>query len=117
MSFRPDASGMRNPGFPMKMGTQFLCIAPPIKSGDGVWIPASGLELRDNYAHRDAKKVFKLIDVKEEKTSGCICGKIILGKAYPSDCKLFKKICSPKNPKGPCMVSHEGACNIWYKTN
>lgn len=81
------------------------------------YIPDSGLELRDEYSHRDAKKVFELKEVKEEKVSGCICGKIILGKAYPSDCKLFKKACGPQNPKGPCMVSFEGACNIWYKTN
>lgn len=80
------------------------------------YIPDSGLELRDEYSARDAKKVFELKEVKEEKIPGCICGEIILGKAYPSKCKLFKKVCSPKNPKGPCMVSQEGACNIWYKT-
>jgi len=80
-------------------------------------IPDSGMELKDKYSDRNAKKVFKLEEVKEEKTPGCICGKIILGKAYPSACKLFKKTCSPKTPKGPCMVSFEGACNIWYKTN
>ena len=81
------------------------------------YIPDSGLELRGEYSSIDAKKVFELKEVKEEKIPGCLCGKIILGKAYPSDCKLFKKTCSPKNPKGPCMVSFEGACNIWYKTN
>jgi hydrogenase expression/formation protein HypD len=80
------------------------------------YISDSGLELRDRYSDRDAKKVFKLKEIKEEKIPNCICGKIILGKAYPSDCKLFKKTCSPKKPKGPCMVSLEGACNIWYKT-
>lgn len=80
-------------------------------------IPDSGLELREEYSHRDAKKVFELKEVKEEKIPGCICGNVILGKAYPSACKLFKKVCSPKTPKGPCMVSIEGACNIWYKTN
>lgn len=79
-------------------------------------IPDSGLELRDEYSSRDAKKVFGLKEVKEEKIPGCICGDIILGKAYPSACKLFKKACSPKNPQGPCMVSQEGSCNIWYKT-
>jgi len=42
--------------------------------------------------------------------------KVILGKAYPADCKLFKKACTPKSPAGPCMVSMEGSCNIWYKT-
>jgi hydrogenase expression/formation protein HypD len=81
------------------------------------YIPESGLELRDEYADIDAKKVFKLKDIKEEKIPGCVCDRIVLGKSYPSGCKLFKKACSPKSPKGPCMVSSEGACNIWFKTN
>jgi hydrogenase expression/formation protein HypD len=81
------------------------------------YIPGSGLELRAEYSEKDAKKVFNLPEIKEEKIPGCICGTVILGKAYPADCKLFKKACSPKSPKGPCMVSIEGACNIWYKTN
>jgi hydrogenase expression/formation protein HypD len=80
------------------------------------YIPGSGLELRENYSNKDAKKVFELEEVKETKIPGCICGTIVLGKAYPSACKLFKKACTPKTPKGPCMVSMEGSCNIWYKT-
>ncbi len=80
-------------------------------------IPGSGLELRHEYSYWDAKKVFDLPEIKEEKIPGCICGTVILGKAYPAECKLFKKVCSPKAPKGPCMVSMEGACNIWYKTH
>ncbi len=79
-------------------------------------IPASGLELRDEYSDRNARTVFELKEVKESKIPGCICGNVVLGKSYPADCKLFKKACSPKEPKGPCMVSMEGACNIWYKT-
>lgn len=79
-------------------------------------IPASGLELRDEYSWKNARTVFDLQEVKESKIPGCICGNIVLGKAYPADCTLFKKICSPKTPKGPCMVSMEGACNIWFKT-
>jgi len=79
-------------------------------------IPASGLELKDEYADRNARKVFELQEIREVKIPGCICGRVILGKAYPADCKLFKKVCTPKSPKGPCMVSMEGACNIWYKT-
>ncbi len=80
-------------------------------------VPGSGLELKDEFSGMDAKKAFQLEDVKEEKVPGCICGDIVLGKAYPSECKLFKKVCSPQKPKGPCMVSSEGACNIWFKTN
>ncbi|RJQ48096.1 MAG: hydrogenase formation protein HypD [Nitrospiraceae bacterium] len=81
------------------------------------YIPGSGLELKDTYAEKNARTVFGLEEIKESKIPGCICGTIILGKAYPSSCKLFKKVCTPKTPKGPCMVSFEGACNIWYKTN
>lgn len=79
------------------------------------YIPRSGLELRPEYSVRDARKVFDLPEVKESGIPGCMCGTIILGKAYPSACTLFKKVCTPKTPKGPCMVSMEGSCNIWYK--
>lgn len=79
-------------------------------------IPKSGLELRAAYSQKDARKVFELPEIKEQKNPGCICGTVILGKAYPTACGLFKKVCNPKTPKGPCMVSMEGACNIWYKT-
>jgi len=80
-------------------------------------IPASGLELRDEYSDKDARKVFELEEIREDKIPGCICGNVVLGKAYPADCKLFKISCSPKSPHGPCMVSAEGSCNIWYKTH
>ncbi len=78
-------------------------------------IPKSGLEFRKEYDNINAKKVFNLPEIKEEKVKGCICDKIVLGKAYPNECKLFGKVCTPSNPKGPCMVSMEGACNIWYR--
>jgi hydrogenase expression/formation protein HypD len=78
-------------------------------------IPKSGLELREKYSHLNAKVVFNLPEIKEEKLPGCICDKVVLGKAYPTDCKLFRTACTPRNPKGPCMVSMEGACNIWYR--
>ena len=80
-------------------------------------IPKSGLELKEEYSHINAKRVFNLPEIEEEKIPGCICDKVVLGKAYPKDCKLFGTACTPSNPKGPCMVSGEGACNIWYRFN
>ncbi len=80
------------------------------------YVPRSGLELREEYSERDAGKVFGLREIKEEKIPGCICGDIILGRAYPPACVLFGKACTPNIPKGPCMVSIEGACNIRYRT-
>ncbi|SNR86670.1 hydrogenase formation protein HypD [Desulfurobacterium atlanticum] len=79
------------------------------------YIPESGLEFKEKYNHLNTKKIFNLPEIKEEKILGCICDRIILGKAYPDECKLFGTVCTPRNPKGPCMVSLEGACNIWYK--
>ncbi|WP_022846215.1 MULTISPECIES: hydrogenase formation protein HypD [unclassified Desulfurobacterium] len=79
------------------------------------YIPQSGLELKKEYSNINARVKFNLPEIKEEKIPGCICDKIVLGKAYPSECKLFGKVCTPRTPKGPCMVSGEGACNIWYR--
>jgi len=79
-------------------------------------IPKSGLEFRPQYAHLNAKVVFNLPEIKEEKIPGCICDRVVLGKAYPTDCKLYGTACTPRNPKGPCMVSLEGACNIWFRS-
>ena len=29
--------------------------------------------------------------------------------------KDTRKVSTPRTPKGPCMVSMEGSCNIWFK--
>jgi hydrogenase expression/formation protein HypD len=41
---------------------------------------------------------------------------VVLGKIYPNQCVLFGKACTPRNPVGPCMVSDEGACRIWWSS-
>ncbi len=77
-------------------------------------IPKSGLKLRDEFSQYDAQKKFNIIYKKVSKNSACICDKVLRGIADPSDCKLFGKVCTPRTPVGPCMVSHEGACKIWH---
>ncbi len=47
---------------------------------------------------------------------GCDCARVVLGKIYPNECVLFGKACTPRNPIGPCMVSDEGACRIWWSS-
>ncbi len=78
-------------------------------------IPHSGLELKEEYSERNAKIVWGWKEFEDREETGCICGSIIRGKAYPSQCKLFGNKCRPHTPVGPCMVSAEGACNIWYR--
>lgn len=82
-------------------------------------IPESGLEIKKKYRAFDAKEKYKNIlskvDFSKSKiTGGCSCAQIVLGLKEPKECPLFKKICFPENPKGPCMVSVEGACYIEF---
>jgi hydrogenase expression/formation protein HypD len=77
-------------------------------------IPGSGLRLKKEFEQYDAQKKFGIVFKHISKHSACICDKVLRGIASPSDCKLYSKVCTPRNPVGPCMVSHEGACKIWH---
>ena len=78
-------------------------------------IPGSGLKIRGEFEQFDAQKQFK-VDVPESVSpGGCICGDILTGKKTPPECLLFKKVCTPLSPVGPCMVSTEGTCAAYYK--
>lgn len=76
-------------------------------------IKHSGLFLRDEYNEFDVGS--HLQEGEYEMPNGCRCTDVILGRITPQECPLFKSTCSPLNPVGPCMVSPEGACGIWYK--
>lgn len=77
-------------------------------------IPGSGLRLRPEFGQYDAQKKFDITFRHVEKHSACICDRVLRGIAQPSDCRLFDRVCTPRTPVGPCMVSHEGACKIWH---
>lgn len=77
-------------------------------------IPGSGLRLKKEFEQYDAQKKFNIVFKHISKHSACVCDKVLRGIASPSDCKLYGKVCTPRNPVGPCMVSHEGACKIWH---
>ena len=82
--------------------------------GIGV-IPQSGLEFNSKYEAFDALKHFKINYEEYDGSPGCKCGEILKGKIKPMDCPLFKKLCSPENPVGSCMVSSEGTCAAYYR--
>lgn len=77
-------------------------------------IPGSGLRLKKEFERYDAQKKFGITFRHITKHSACICDKVLRGLATPADCTLFGRVCSPRKPVGPCMVSHEGACKIWH---
>ncbi|WP_345985488.1 hydrogenase formation protein HypD [Sulfurimonas sp. HSL-1656] len=80
-------------------------------------IPDSALELKPEFAHLDAEKVFAEVLPTEpiDDHKLCICGTILKGLAKPMECKVFGTACTPNSPLGSCMVSSEGACNAYYR--
>ncbi|MFW5792803.1 MAG: hydrogenase formation protein HypD [Bacteroidota bacterium] len=78
-------------------------------------IPDSGLGIDEKYSKFDAEKMIPVVVEKTIEEKGCICGEILKGLKKPKDCKLFGKVCTTTNPVGACMVSHEGACNAYYR--
>ena len=95
-----------------------------LRVGDANWrgigiIPDSGYSLRPRYAAHDARQQYPSYadDSRKrvgEMPPGCDCARVVLGKAYPNQCRLYGLACTPRNPVGPCMVSDEGACRIWW---
>jgi hydrogenase expression/formation protein HypD len=77
-------------------------------------VPASGLKLRAKFADFDAEVAFDIKPAPAIEPKGCICGEILRGVKTPADCRLFRKVCTPENPVGPCMVSSEGSCSAYY---
>ncbi|GIM28081.1 hydrogenase formation protein HypD [Clostridium polyendosporum] len=80
-------------------------------------IPKSGYILNKEYEDFDAIKHFNIVYEDYDGSPGCKCGDILKGKITPLECPLFKKICTPDNPVGSCMVSSEGTCAAYYKYN
>jgi len=78
-------------------------------------IPDSGLGLRGAYAAFDAMRRFKPEIPDSPEPKGCGCGDILTGRKIPPECALYKKVCTPVNPVGPCMVSSEGTCAAYYR--
>jgi hydrogenase expression/formation protein HypD len=86
---------------------------------DALWrgmgvVPGSGLALRAAYRRYDAESIFEVITQPPREPEGCICGDILRGVKIPPDCRLFRRVCSPEHPVGPCMVSAEGSCSAYY---
>lgn len=93
------------------------------KIDNAIWrglgeIPESGLKLRDEFSSFDIEKIMplnirhKTLSIKQRQ---CRCGDVLKGIIKPIECPLFRKACFPANPYGPCMVSSEGTCNVYYR--
>jgi hydrogenase expression/formation protein HypD len=110
------ARGVRpegNPAAQQAMGKVFE-VADAEWRGFGM-VPASGLQIREEYARFDAARVFPVEVAPAKEPPGCRCGEVLRGVLLPPECPLFAKACTPQSPIGPCMVSAEGACAAYYQ--
>lgn len=96
----------------LKVMNEVYETGPAMWRGLGI-ISDSGLYLRKEYGMYDggSRELFADMELPE----GCRCGDVIVGRLNPDQCPMFGKACTPVKPFGPCMVSSEGACGIWYR--
>ena len=78
-------------------------------------IPGSGYRIREEFAQFDAVRRFNPQVEPTQDPKGCRCGDVLRGIMAPSECPLFRTVCTPENPVGPCMVSSEGSCAAYYR--
>jgi hydrogenase expression/formation protein HypD len=91
---------------------------------DATWrgigtIARSGFALKPAFGRADARQRFDLDSGSARKRigempPGCDCARVVLGRIAPNQCVLYGRACTPRQPVGPCMVSDEGACRIWW---
>jgi hydrogenase expression/formation protein HypD len=77
-------------------------------------VAGSGLKLRPEFASFDAERNFTFNPGPTVTPKGCRCGEVLRGVKSPRDCSLFRRVCTPTEPVGPCMVSAEGTCAAYY---
>lgn len=100
--------------------TAVAAIDETFETCSAVWrglgeIPGSGYRIRDTYAQFDAVMRFEPDVEPTQEPKGCRCGDVLRGILAPDECPLFRTVCSPENPVGPCMVSSEGSCAAYYR--
>jgi hydrogenase expression/formation protein HypD len=100
------------------------CLDAQFEDFDAAWrgigaIANSGFQVKAHLAGHDARKIFPeaAADHPERADAmppGCDCARVVMGRLAPTGCRLYGTACTPKTPIGPCMVSDEGACRIWW---
>jgi hydrogenase expression/formation protein HypD len=75
----------------------------------------TGLVLKDEFGDFDASPYIEKEIEQVPEPPGCRCGEVLRGRISPLECPLFRKVCTPEKPVGPCMVSSEGSCATYYQ--
>lgn len=110
------AAAVRPHGNPMAQRLLQQCFAVVDANWRGIGVIAqSGYALRPAYQAHDARQHLPLLQrAPTGMPAGCDCAAVVLGRIVPSACRIYGHPCTPHTPIGPCMVSEEGACRIWW---
>ena len=110
------ARGVMPEGNPVALAAidEVFEVCPAMWRGLGE-IPGSSYRIRDEFAAFDALRRFQPDVEPTQEPKGCRCGDVLRGVMPPNECPLFRKVCTPENPVGPCMVSSEGSCAAYYR--
>ena len=92
---------------------------------DGNWrgigpIPQSGYVLKDALRARTIRACSCLRTPRWRASARARCRpaatapRSCSAASIPNECRLYGLACTPRQPVGPCMVSDEGACRIWW---
>lgn len=79
-------------------------------------IPDSGLVIAREFQQYDAEHRFTLKRANICSAHSEPCGDILTGHATPPECPLFGRQCTPEHPVGAPMVSSEGTCAAYYRS-
>ncbi|OGF68088.1 MAG: hydrogenase formation protein HypD [Candidatus Fischerbacteria bacterium RBG_13_37_8] len=86
---------------------------------DSAWrglgvLPASGLNIKKEFETYDAGKQCSVSIKPVRSNPACKCAEVLRGLIESPECPLYKTVCTPVNPVGPCMVSSEGSCAAYF---
>ena len=108
---------VREEGNPVALSIMNQVFSPVASEWRGIGrVEKSGLDLKPEFADLNAHNFEVKIETARENNL-CRCGDVLRGTITPLQCPLFRKVCSPENPIGSCMVSAEGTCATYYKYN
>jgi hydrogenase expression/formation protein HypD len=89
-------------------------------------IPGGGFELRDVWKRFDAARwcggglaaasspIGEEGETERAGSPRCRSGEVLTGTLRPPECEHFGTCCTPQQPLGAPMVSHEGACAAYF---
>jgi hydrogenase expression/formation protein HypD len=78
-------------------------------------IPGGALGLQSWLEGWDAEKEFAIPPLEDQEQPDCLCSRVVMGTATPTQCAFFGNRCTPDNPVGSCMVSSEGTCAAYFR--